>query len=176
MVTLWVNSVFLSLLIANEGLRYWLFLSDFAYQFWGRVVVYLRPRSVCRHFWWLAAALLPGLSLSFAGGLSSPGLICCFAMGLRGAGWRSCGCVSTVCWANGFMAFLPVLRSPACSGFASSCGFSSPVWFTPFVMGSPLWGRGSFVLDRNEGSCVSLSLLGCFFFLSLPLGFWSPYG
>ena len=41
-VTLWVSSVFLSLLIANEGLQYWLFLSDSAYKFWGRVVVYLR--------------------------------------------------------------------------------------------------------------------------------------
>ena len=29
-------------------------------------------------------------------------------------------------------------------------------------MESPLWGRGRFVLDRNEGSCVSLSLLGLF--------------
>ena len=49
------------------------------------------------------------------------------------------------------MAFLPVLSSPACSGFAGSCRFSSPIWFTPFVMGSPLWGRDLFVRDRNEG-------------------------
>ena len=49
------------------------------------------------------------------------------------------------------MAFLPVLGSPACSGFTGSCGFSSPIWFTPFAIGSPLWGRGWFVLDRNEG-------------------------
>ena len=62
-----------------------------------------------------------------------------------------CGCAPTVCWAKGFMAFLPVLRSPACSGFTSSCGFSSPLLFTTFAMGSPLWGRGYFVFDRNEG-------------------------
>ena len=49
------------------------------------------------------------------------------------------------------MAFLPVLSSPACSGFAGSCEFSSPIWFTPFAMGSPLRGRDLFVLDRNEG-------------------------
>ena len=61
------------------------------------------------------------------------------------------GCTPTVCWAKGFMAFLPVLRSPACSGFASPCRFSSPIWFTTFAMGSPLWGRGSFVLNRKEG-------------------------
>ena len=49
------------------------------------------------------------------------------------------------------MGFLPVLRPPACSGSASSGGFSSHLWFTPFAMGSPLRGRGYFVLDRNEG-------------------------
>ena len=49
------------------------------------------------------------------------------------------------------MGFLPVLRPPTCSGSASPGGFSSPLWFTPFAMGSPLRGRGLFVLDRNEG-------------------------
>ena len=120
MFTLWVNSVFLSLLIANEGLRYWLFLSDFAYQFWGRVVVYLRPRSVCRHFWWLVAALLPGLSLSFAGGLSSPGLICCFAMGLRGAGWRSLWLCVHCLLGQRFHGFL---ACPSLSGLLWFCEF-----------------------------------------------------
>ena len=52
-VTRWVNSVFLSLLIANEGLHW------------------------------------SGLSLSFASGLSSPGLSCCFTMCLRCADWLS---------------------------------------------------------------------------------------
>ena len=61
------------------------------------------------------------------------------------------------------MAFLAVLRSPACSGSAGSCGFSSPFWFTTLAMGSPLRGRGYFVLDRNEGFV-------CFFVLSLPFG------
>ena len=51
----------------------------------------------------------------------------------------------------GFVGFLPVLRPPAGSSSACPGGFSSPLWFPPFVMGSPLWGRGSFVLDRNEG-------------------------
>ena len=69
----------------------------------------------------------------------------------------TCDCAPTVCWAKGFVAFLPVLRSPAGSGYAGSCGFSSPIWFTPFAMGSPLRGRGWFVLDRNEG-------LVCFLF------------
>ena len=69
----------------------------------------------------------------------------------------TCGCAPTVCWAKGFVAFLPVLHSPAISGYAGSCEFSSPIWFTTFAMGPPLLGRGWFVLDRNEG-------LVCFLF------------
>ena len=69
----------------------------------------------------------------------------------------TCGCAPTVCWAKGFVAFLPVLHSPAGSGYAGSCGFSSPIWFTTFATGSPLRSRGWFVLDRNEG-------LVCFLF------------
>ena len=45
--------------------------------FWGGVVVFLRPPSVCQYFLWLVATLWPGLSLDFADGLSSPGLSCC---------------------------------------------------------------------------------------------------
>ena len=75
-VALWVKSDFLSLLIANEGLHWWLFLSDVDNPFWGRVVVFIRPPSASRNFLWLVAALLPGLSLIFDSRLSSPGLIC----------------------------------------------------------------------------------------------------
>ena len=82
-VTLWVNSVFLSLLIANEGLHCWLFLFRYSHPYWGRVVVFIRPLLVCRIFWWLVATLFPGLSLFFASGLSSPGLLGCFALCLR---------------------------------------------------------------------------------------------
>ena len=42
-VTLWVNSVFLSLLMANEGLLWWLFLFRYSHPFWGRVVVFIHP-------------------------------------------------------------------------------------------------------------------------------------
>ena len=145
-VTLWVKSVFLSLLIANKGLHWWLFLSDVANPFWGRVVVFIRPPSASRIFLWLVAALLPGLSLSFDSGLSSPGFICCLAMSLRYVTLLSFGGAPTVCLATGFVAFFPVLRSPAGSGCAGSCGFSSPIWFSTFAMGSPLRGRGWFHL------------------------------
>ena len=66
--------------------------------------------------------------------------------------------------AQGIRGLLPVLRPPACSGSAGSGGFSSHLWFTPFAMGSPLRGRGLFVLNRNEG-------LVCFPF---PFGLFLP--
>ena len=83
MVTLWVNSVFLSLLIANEGLHGWLFLFRYSHPYWGRVVAFINSLSVCRNFWWLVATLFPGLSLFFASGLSSPGLLGCLPLCLR---------------------------------------------------------------------------------------------
>ena len=146
----WVNSVFLPLLITIEGFHCWLFLSDVVTLFCGRVVVFICPPSVCRNFLWLVAALLPGLSLLYASGLSSPGLICCYAMSLRYVPLLSSDCTPTVCLATGFVAFFPVLRSPAGSGCAGSCGFSSSIWFTTFAMGSPLRGRGWFASIGSE--------------------------
>ena len=63
----------------------------------------------------------------------------------------TCGCVHTACWALTFLGFLPVLCHPTGSSSPCSGGFSSPLWFPTFAMGSPLRGRGFFVLDRNEG-------------------------
>ena len=57
----------------------------------------------------------------------------------------------TYCWAGVFFCFLPALRPPSGSWYTGSCGFSSPLGFPTFAMGSPLRGRGLFVLDRNEG-------------------------
>ena len=87
----------------------------------------------------------------------------------------ACGCTPTVGLGTGFVAFFPVLRSPAGSGWAGSCGFSSPFWFSTFVMGSPLRGRGWFLLDRNEGlACFSFPFR---MFLRVPtvLRIGSPY-
>ena len=61
------------------------------------------------------------------------------------------GCAQTCCWAWGFICFLAVLRPPSGSGSTGSSGYSSPLGFPTFAMGSPLWGRGLFVLDRSEG-------------------------
>ena len=61
----------------------------------------------------------------------------------------TCGC--TACWAWSFLGFLPVLHPPSGSWSTCSRESSSPLGFPTFVMGSPLRGRGSFVLDRNEG-------------------------
>ena len=63
----------------------------------------------------------------------------------------TCGCAHTACWAWSFLGFLPVLRPPSGSWSTCSSGSSSPLGFPSFAMGSPLRGRGSFVLDRNEG-------------------------
>ena len=61
------------------------------------------------------------------------------------------GCAHTCSWAGVFLCFLPVLRPPSGSWWTGSCGFSSPLGFPTFAMGSPLRGRGLFVLDWNEG-------------------------
>ena len=50
-----------------------------------------------------------------------------------------------------FLCFLTVLRPPSGAGSTGSSGSSSPLGFPTFAMGSPLRGRGLFVLDRNEG-------------------------
>ena len=63
----------------------------------------------------------------------------------------TCGCAHTACWAWSFLGLLPVLRPPLGSWSPCSSGSSSPLGFSTFAMGSPLRGRGSFVLDRNEG-------------------------
>ena len=96
-------------------------------------------------------ALLPGLSLYLpvpylllASSAASPG-----DLGVLPS--YTCGCAHTVCWAWGFLGFLPVLRPPSSSWSTCSSGFSSPLGFPTFAMGSPLRGRGSFVLDWNEG-------------------------
>ena len=87
----------------------------------------------------------------------------------------ACGCTPTVGLATGFVAFFPVLRSPVGSDWPGSCGFSSPLWFSTFAMGSPLRGRGWFLLDRNEGlACFSFPFR---MFLRVPtvLRIGSPY-
>ena len=61
------------------------------------------------------------------------------------------GCAHACCWAWGFICFLPVLRPPSGSWSTGSSGYSSPLGFPTFAMGSPLRGRGLFLLDRNEG-------------------------
>ena len=61
------------------------------------------------------------------------------------------GCMHTCCWAWSFLCFLAVLRPPSGSGPTGPSGYSSPLGFPTFAMGSPLRGRGLFVLDRNEG-------------------------
>ena len=48
-----------------------------------------------------------------------------------------------------FLCFLPALCPPLGSWFTGSCGFSSPLGFPTFAMGSPLRGR-RIVCPRSE--------------------------
>ena len=82
---------------------------------------------------------------------SSPGFLCCFARGL--------GCATLLClWLCAHLLsglgfpMLPDCPSPSIRLWVywfQWLLFST--WVPTFAMGSPLRGRGLFVLDRNEG-------------------------
>ena len=85
-------------------------------------------------------------------------------------------CAPTVCWTMGFVAFLPVLRS----SFLWFCWFPW-ILFSHMVhtLRNGVTPAGSrLVCPRSERRfrVFCLSLLGCFFMLSLSFGIWSPYG
>ena len=82
---------------------------------------------------------------------SSPGFFCCFVRCFGCVALLPYGYAHTCCWAGVFLCFLPALRPTSGSGYPGSIGFSSPLGFPTFAMGSPLRGRGLSVLDRNEG-------------------------
>ena len=112
------------------------------------VVVSLHPLSVCLGSLWLVTALFPSLSLYLPVPIFSWLLLL-----LRQVPWVCClafpRVVHTLTVGLGFL--MPALRPPSDSWYTGSSGFSSPLRFPTFAMGSPLRGRGSFVLDRNEG-------------------------
>ena len=92
----------------------------------------------------LLVTVLTSTHLLLASSAASPGdlgVLPCFTY----------GCAHTSCWAWSFICFLPVLRPPSGSWSACSSEYSNPLGFPTFAMRSPLLGRGSFVLDRNEG-------------------------
>ena len=154
-----------------------LFLSDFSNPFWWRVVVLLRPPSVGRHFLWLVAALLSGFSLSFASGLSSPGLSCCFALYLMCGDWLSLWlCVHSVL---GFRVSRPSYRSLALQlalVFQAHVGSPLPYGSHPSRWGHPCGVEAGLSSIGTKVRVFPFPFWGCFFMLSLPLGFWLPYG
>ena len=93
----------------------------------------------------LLVTVLTSTLLLLASAAASPGaldVLACFP----------CKVVHTLAVGPGvFLCFLPALRPPLGSWYTGSCGFSSPLGFPTFAMGSPLQGRGLFVLDRNVG-------------------------
>ena len=93
----------------------------------------------------LLVTVLTSTHLLLASAAASPG-----ALGVLP--YFPCKVVRTLAVGPGvFLCFLPALRPPLGSWYTGSCGFSSPLGFPTFAMGSPLRGRGLFVLDRNEG-------------------------
>ena len=116
------------------------------------VVVSLRPLSVCHGSLWLVTALFPSLSLFLPVPIFSWLLLL-----LRLVPWVCCLAFPMVVRALAvgpgvsYASCLPALRPPSGSGYTGSSAFSSPLGFPTFAMGSPLRGRGLFVLDRNEG-------------------------
>ena len=139
--------------------------------------MFLRPPWVCRHFLWLVAALLSGFSLSFASGavFSSPQLL--LRLCLRYADWLSLRlCIHgllglRVSWPSCLSLSLQlalVLQVPV--------GSLLPYGSHPLRWGHPCGVETCLSSIGTKVSCVPLSLLGCFFMLSLPLGFWSPNG
>ena len=116
------------------------------------------------------AALLPGLSLCFDSGLSSPGPICCLAMSLRCADWLYLWLYAHRLLGQGFRC---LLACPSLSSWLWLCRF---LWVLFFHMVHNLRNgvtpAGSrLVCPRSERrfGMFSLSPLGCFFVLS-PFG------
>ena len=131
----------------------------------------LRPPSVCRHFLWLVAALFSGLSLSFATGLSSPGLSCCLAMCLRCADWLSLWlCVHSLL---GFRSSWPSCLSLALQlalVLQVPVGSLLPYGSHPSRWGHPCGVEAGLSSIGTKVSCVSLSLLGLFLHVVTALG------
>ena len=107
------------------------------------VVVSLRPLCLS---WLLVAGdsafpylvtVLTSTHLLLASAAASPG-----ALGVLP--YFTYGCAHTCSWAWGFLCFLPALRPPSGSWYTGSCGFSSPLGFPTFAMGS------RFVCPRSE--------------------------
>ena len=120
---------------------------------------------------WLVTALLPGLSLSLASGLSSPGLLCCLVLSLRYADLLYLWLCAHSLLDQGFRG---LLACPSLSSLLWLCKF---LWvlFSHMVHNlrdgvTPAGSR--LVCPRSERrfKVFSLSLLGCFFVLSLPFG------
>ena len=123
------------------------------------------------------ATLLPGLSLSSAGGLSSPGPLCCFAISLRYADLLYLWLCTHSLLDQGVRG---LLACPSPSSLLWFCKFRW-VLFSPMVhtLRDGVTPAGSrLVCPRSERrfSVFSLSLWAVFFVLSLPFGIVSPYG
>ena len=122
------------------------------------------------------ATLFPGLSLFFASGLSSRGLLCCLAMCLRYADLLYPWLCAHSMLDQGVRG---LLACPSPSSLLWFCKFRwvlfSPMVHTLRVGVTPAGSR--LVCPRSERRFSVFSFpLGCLFVLSLPLRIKSPYG
>ena len=165
MVTLWVNSVFLSLLIANEGLHCWLFLVRYSHLYG----VELSSSYVLFRFVGPSGGWWPRFSLAchfFASGLSSPGLLGCLTLCLRYAAWL-CLWLCTHSLLDLGIRGLFACPSPSSMLWLCECRC---VLFSPMVHTLRDGVKASLSSIGMKVSCVFPFPLGCFFFLSLPFG------
>ena len=107
----------------------------------------------------------------------SPGLSCCFTMLLRCADWLSLWlCVHSLLGCR--------VSWPSCRSFALQLALvfqTSVVSLLPYGSHPSRWGHpygveAGLSSIRTKVRVFRFPFWGCFFLLSLPLGFWSPYG
>ena len=123
------------------------------------------------------ATLFPGLSLFFASGLSSPGLLGCLALCLRYADLLYLWLCSHSLLDQGIRG---LFACPSPSSLLWFCKFRWVI-FSPMIhtLRDGVTPAGSrLVCPRSERrfSVFFPFPLGCFFMLSLPFGMKSPYG
>ena len=85
-------------------------------------------------------------------GLSSTGLICCYAMSHRYVDIKSLVIHPSFAWQRGLLTFILSLALQLALVMLSSCGFSTTLWFRAFAMGSPLQVESAFVNTLSIGT------------------------
>ena len=125
--------------------------------------------------WW--PCFFPGLSLFFASGLSSPGLLGCLALCLRYADLLYLWLCTHSLLDQGIRGFFACPSPFSLLWFCEfRCVLFSPVVHTLCDGVTPAGVEASLSSIGTKVSCVFPFPLGCFFMLSLPFRMKLPYG